>query len=126
MNRGFATMVAVALRVGLLMGCLAPSAAAQCMKWVLRTDVANPGSQVGHAMAYHSDRQRVMIFTSDVAADLWEYDGFQWLRVSVTGPRPSPGSIPPWSTIVRGRNWSSWAASGVPRTPSRPTPGPAG
>ncbi len=83
-------MVAMALRVGLLLGCLAPSAAAQCMKWVLRTDVANPGPQVGHAMAYHSDRQRVVIFTSDVAADLWEYDGFQWLRVSVTGPRPSP------------------------------------
>lgn len=57
-----------------LAGQLGP-ASAQCMKWVFRTDVSGPGPQTRHCMPYNPDRQRVVLFTSDTAADLWEYDG---------------------------------------------------
>lgn len=69
----------------------APAVFAQCMQWTRLADVGSPGSQVGHCMAYNPDRQRVTLFTADEWADLWEYDGRQWLRLFITpGPRPSP------------------------------------
>jgi len=78
------------LMIGLLGSLgLVRLAAADCMKWVLRTDVGGPGPQTRHCMTYNSDRQRVVLFTSDDAADLWEYDGVRWDRVFVVGPRPS-------------------------------------
>lgn len=78
-----------------LAGCvlLAPVVPAhgQCMQWVRRTDVGQAGPQAGHTMAYNPDRRRVTLFTADEWADLWEYDGRQWLRLFITpGPRPSP------------------------------------
>ena len=83
--------------VALWTGCLwtwfgfALSAPSQCMTWTRRTDVGSPGPQVGHCMTYNPDRQRVTLFTADERAELWEYDGAQWLRVFITpGPRPSP------------------------------------
>lgn len=63
----------------------------QCMIWSRRSDVGNPGPQVGHCMAYNPDRRRTTLFTADDRAELWEYDGLQWLRVFINpGPRPSP------------------------------------
>ncbi|MBL9127752.1 MAG: hypothetical protein JNL97_08900, partial [Verrucomicrobiales bacterium] len=86
MNRG------VALIAGLVLALPAsiPAARGQCMIWTLRTDVGGPGPQTRHCMVYNPDRRRIVLFGSDDFADLWEYDGLRWLRVFVTGPRPSP------------------------------------
>ncbi len=62
---------------------------ADCMKWVLRTDAVGPGPQTRHCMTYNPDRKRVVLFTADAAADLWEFDGVRWDRVFVGGPQPS-------------------------------------
>lgn len=64
-------------------------AVADCMKWVLRADASGPGPQTRHCMTYNPDRKRVVLFTADAAADLWEFDGVRWDRIFVAGPQPS-------------------------------------
>lgn len=91
MKRDLMTWIRMVVRLGGLGAFLgtAPPGGAQCMQWTLRTEVGNAGPQVGHCMAYNPDRQRVTLFTADEWAELWEYDGRQWLRVFITpGPRP--------------------------------------
>jgi hypothetical protein len=41
------------------------------------------------AMAYDSQRQRVVMYGGSFLADTWEFDGTNWLRRSITGP-PGP------------------------------------
>lgn len=61
----------------------------ECMRWVQRLDVGGPGPQGRHCMAYDRDRGVTLLFTTDFSADLWQYDGIQWLKLRVTGPRPA-------------------------------------
>lgn len=50
------------------------------------------GVRNAHAMAYDSDRRRVILFggadEAKVCGDTWEWDGKRWIRVSQTGPAP--------------------------------------
>ncbi|MFZ0060445.1 MAG: kelch repeat-containing protein [Pyrinomonadaceae bacterium] len=50
------------------------------------------GVRNAHAMAYDSDRRRVVLFggadESKVCGDTWEWDGKRWTRVNHTGPGP--------------------------------------
>ncbi len=60
------------------------------------TQVADtgPDARSGHALAYDSNRQRIVLFGGEAAgsalrADTWEWDGADWTQVADTGPGPS-------------------------------------
>jgi hypothetical protein len=65
-----------------------PAGAQDCMRWVLRTDVGDPGPQARHAMAYNRDRGTTCLVSSGNQPDVWEYDGRRWVQVIVDGPLP--------------------------------------
>jgi hypothetical protein len=50
------------------------------------------GVRNAHAMAYDSDRGRVVLFggadASTARGDTWEWDGASWTRVALSGPEP--------------------------------------
>ncbi|MBL9137945.1 MAG: hypothetical protein JNK85_18915 [Verrucomicrobiales bacterium] len=58
------------------------------MRWVQRLDVGHPGPQARHCMAYDRDAGVTLLFGTESTSDLWQYDGTNWARLSVTGPRP--------------------------------------
>jgi hypothetical protein len=63
------------------------------------TQVADLGPSVraGHAMAYDSSRQRVVLFagklTAQDARDTWEWDGEDWTQVADDGPAARSGHV---------------------------------
>jgi len=62
--------------------------AQECMRWVQRLDVGNPGPQSRHCMTYDGDAGVILLFGADVTSDLWQFDGTNWVKLGVTGPRP--------------------------------------
>jgi len=55
--------------------------------------LAHPGARWGHAMAWDSARDRVVLFggaasTTAMLADTWVWDGQAWTRIEVEGPSP--------------------------------------
>jgi hypothetical protein len=62
-------------------------------RWVTVSTQASPGGRFDHAMAYDSDRHRVVLFggrsLAGVLGDTWEYDGVDWTQFSPTSS-PSP------------------------------------
>lgn len=73
--------------------------AADCVRWVQRTDVGAPEARAGHVMAYDSDRGVTVLFgghrfTEETFPELvyfndtWEYDGTRWQRIVIDGPTP--------------------------------------
>ena len=61
------------------------------------TSTGPPAGLVHHAMAYDARRQRVVMFGGfDFAharsADVWEWDGHAWQRITPSGPAPAPRS----------------------------------
>ena len=72
-----------------ILACGGVTEAQDCMRWVERQDVGNPGPQSRHCMAYDRDLGVTLLFTSDLSADLWQYDGTNWVKLTVTGPRPA-------------------------------------
>jgi hypothetical protein len=76
---------------GILLGLLGAALAVpaqDCLRWVQRLDVGHPGPQSRHCMAYDRDAGVVLLFGADPAADFWQYDGTNWVKLAVTGPRP--------------------------------------
>gem|GEM_PF-4647404 len=76
-----------------------PIHAADCVRWIRRTDVGAPEARAGHVMAYDSDRGVTVMFgghrfTDETFPemvyfnDTWEYDGTRWERVIIDGPSP--------------------------------------
>lgn len=79
-------------RLGLFLGLLGAGwvvEAQDCMRWGQRQDVGNPGPQSRHCMTYDRDAGVTLLFSADAAADLWQYDGTNWTRLVVAGPRPA-------------------------------------
>ncbi len=72
-----------------LLGISTVLSAQDCMRWVRRVDVGNPGPQSRHGMAYDRDTGLTLLFSSDTLSSLWQYDGTNWTAVAVTGPRPA-------------------------------------
>lgn len=59
--------------------------------WSMRSSLNNPGNRTGHAMAYDSDRQVVVLFGGGNAIfsdQTWEWDGTNWTALSAGGPWP--------------------------------------
>ena len=66
--------------------------------WQSLTTATNPGWRTGHAMAYDSGRQRVVLFggsqppSSPFSAQTWEWDGANWaLMAPATSPTGRQG-----------------------------------
>ena len=72
-----------------LLGVASALCAQDCMRWVRRVDVGNPGPQSRHCLAYDRDAGLTLLFSSDTLSSLWQYDGTNWTAVTVTGPRPA-------------------------------------
>ncbi len=66
------------------------------VEWVLRTPAVKPPKRREHAMAYDSDRRRVMLFGGypsgllPGSSDLWEYDGVTWTLRKPSSDADSP------------------------------------
>jgi hypothetical protein len=62
------------------------------VQWIHRAEVSShtlgPGMQFRHCMAYHPGRGTTILFSGDEHANLWEYNGTNWVLVEVTGSRP--------------------------------------
>jgi hypothetical protein len=75
--------------------------AADCLKWVKRTDVGSYGQRMHHAMAYDSDRGVTVFFGGEIGQgddreyfdDTQEYDGTNWVRTLPSFPRPPSRSM---------------------------------
>jgi hypothetical protein len=72
-----------------LLGLTSALCAQDCMRWVRRVDVGNPGPQSRHCLAYDRDAGLTLLFSSDTLSSLWQYDGTNWTAVTVAGPRPA-------------------------------------
>lgn len=59
--------------------------------WAQRSPVVRPAARNGHAIAYRSDRNRVVIFAGDgtngLLSDTWEWDGTTWVE-TIAAPAP--------------------------------------
>ena len=71
----------------LLIGTLLPAQT----NWLLRSPATSPSALSGHAMAYDSARDRVVLFGGTAASgnvsDTWEWDGTNWAqRYSIASP----------------------------------------
>ena len=73
------------------LGCLTVTTIcpAQNPDWVRVTTTTSPPGRHGHAMAYDSARQRVVLFGGGLVKlnDTWEYDGRNWTKMN---PQTSP------------------------------------
>jgi hypothetical protein len=63
--------------------------------WTQKQNIG-PKPRFGHAMAYDSDRKRVVLFGGDslrshLFSDTWEWDGENWTQMADIGPRPRKG-----------------------------------
>lgn len=88
--------------------------------WTQLAD-SGPGKRSGHALAFDSDRQRVVLFDGALRGDTWEWDGEAWTQAAETGPPPRTlhsmaydsnrkrtvlfGGVDPSGTIVFGDTW---------------------
>ena len=75
------------------MGILVALVGAQeCVQWVHRAEVSGdthgPGMQFRHGMTYHPGRGTTILFSADEHANLWEYNGTNWVLVEVVGSKP--------------------------------------
>ena len=50
----------------------------------------SPPDRRGHALAYDSVREKVVLFGGDLLADTWEWDGEKWTEVTPENPEESP------------------------------------
>lgn len=61
--------------------------------WTSLTPARSPSARVDAAMAYDPNRQRVLLFSGELApADTWEWDGTTWTTVTPAGGSPSARS----------------------------------
>lgn len=92
-------MKPLAAIAALMLALVASIHAADCVRWVQRTDVGAPEARAGHVMAYDSDRGVTVLFgghrlTEEAFPELvyfndtWEYDGTRWQRIAIDGPTP--------------------------------------
>jgi len=63
--------------------------------WTQKQDIG-PKPRVGHAMAYDSSRERLVLFGGDslrvaLFNDTWEWDGENWTQMADIGPSPRSG-----------------------------------
>jgi hypothetical protein len=61
-----------------------------------RIDAPGPGLSTGHTMAYDEARRNTILLKGEsTPIQHWEWDGFQWLQVSIDAiPGPVPSSAP--------------------------------
>ena len=80
-----------------------------------RADASDaPSPRWGHAMAYDSARDRIVLFggadsLEDRMADTWEWSGDGWMRLPATGPPPRAYAAMAFDPVREGR--------GPPRRP---------
>ncbi len=95
----FASLTSLAASVFLFFG--ESTQAADCLKWVQRTDVGSYGQRMHHAMAYDSHRGVTVFFGGEIGEgddreyfnDTQEYDGKQWIRINFFGESPPTRSM---------------------------------
>lgn len=62
--------------------------------WTEQAPAHRPVSRFGHAMAYDSVHQRVLLFAGTVPGgfvdDLWQWDGSDWTELPAAATRPAP------------------------------------
>lgn len=94
--QGPAIRAAWHLEIVLAVVCASGVYGAECLQWVQRTNVGSYGQRVHHAMAYDIHRGVTVFFGGEVGRegeqeyfnDTQEYDGTNWIRISVSTVAP--------------------------------------